>query len=934
MLSQYLRRGKTIPAAALGRLPGGLIDSFHVANAMEWAPPAVFILVLFASDYATTIAFAGLGFETTVRRGSEAPVLSLERRNNAFPYDAIGDPAMDKTMSKLEVLLGRSGDNRIDQDTLFELDRQQNLVESFLGTADAIARGESVFLAQNELVKRDPVLLALGRSTNLSGFTDTDSVVLFEQDSYLTSVNLTVPLDCFVTEGDKEPFMLEINEERGNRLDFQTTSKVPNCNFKSPRASGFHSEEQVNRAEITGYVSSKSAWIYMKDNPSNEASNQFYFPPSGFPLARDRVGDFRHGRVVLGIGGVVFGNINIPFQFTTVASGSSIRAQELKQYTLVSQIDRTECPTDPSQAVDTICAAVTSLECRIFPTEYGFMRPYWTSETWCSLRQVEVLWGRNFDVDSQLIAAIAGVHSRNAGWANTRRRKQSLTLHSVPAALFMLGSIEFRASNEEVTSTSIDSIFIIFMCLPVGICVIAGLVFLLGVKHLVAIPDDGCKMIQLGAEGAGTTLDGKRTPQLVQIGCVGGRVVLKRNGLGDQQKVPCSASAESSACIDSAHDPEHSSEAYHTNFTTEDNAESTKQATGSPRQEQADSTLQCADNRSLHCQGVDGPPYSDSPSSTDGNSERDGLSKLNQHLGLVREDKPDARDSVAVHCSSLHQTHQSLKPINKRYLSFGPSGSNQTEVGRRDDTECEDQDSRHSSNDVARNSEPVVAHKRRENQPTESYKRNVLQVLSCIAFSMAVLVLGCVFVRVKRFSYSQRSPVSTTLENSLQNVEGDATHVNCFQNRLDLAAAVSAHFDGPPQKRTQVIDDYGPIEDWCVENIQDFSYLFRERSFVNEDISKWNVSNGRSFSYCFSQSSFQGDLSMWDVSQSTDFSGMFARATSFNSNLSSWNVSRGIDFSSMFHRAESFTSDLSSWDVSNGQHHSTVICQVGMFPGE
>ena len=43
---------------------------------------------------------------------------------------------------------------------------------------------------------------------------------------------------------------------------------------------------------------------------------------------------------------------------------------------------------------------------------------------------------------------------------------------------------------------------------------------------------------------------------------------------------------------------------------------------------------------------------------------------------------------------------------------------------------------------------------------------------------------------------------------------------------------------------------------------------------------------------------------------------MFTRATSFNGDLSKWDVCRGVDIIRMFHDAAAFNGDLSKWDVS------------------
>jgi surface protein len=54
---------------------------------------------------------------------------------------------------------------------------------------------------------------------------------------------------------------------------------------------------------------------------------------------------------------------------------------------------------------------------------------------------------------------------------------------------------------------------------------------------------------------------------------------------------------------------------------------------------------------------------------------------------------------------------------------------------------------------------------------------------------------------------------------------------------------------------------------------------------------------------------------------------MFFKATSFNADLSKWDVSKVTDMSSMFYEAVEFDADLSKWDVSN------VKWMVEMFNG-
>jgi surface protein len=62
--------------------------------------------------------------------------------------------------------------------------------------------------------------------------------------------------------------------------------------------------------------------------------------------------------------------------------------------------------------------------------------------------------------------------------------------------------------------------------------------------------------------------------------------------------------------------------------------------------------------------------------------------------------------------------------------------------------------------------------------------------------------------------------------------------------------------------------------------------------------------------------SFNQDLSAWDVSRVTNVGSMFDGATSFNQDLSSWDVSGVTNMYGMFAGATSFNQDLGSWDVS------------------
>ena len=104
---------------------------------------------------------------------------------------------------------------------------------------------------------------------------------------------------------------------------------------------------------------------------------------------------------------------------------------------------------------------------------------------------------------------------------------------------------------------------------------------------------------------------------------------------------------------------------------------------------------------------------------------------------------------------------------------------------------------------------------------------------------------------------------------------------------------------------------------WNVSGIEEFDNMFRSTSF-NQDISSWDMSSatdiGAMFAFC---PSFNQDISGWNVSNVTSFSTLFRQATSFNQNLDSWDVSSGNLFISTFQGSNVTLSTLSSWDMSS-----------------
>jgi len=106
----------------------------------------------------------------------------------------------------------------------------------------------------------------------------------------------------------------------------------------------------------------------------------------------------------------------------------------------------------------------------------------------------------------------------------------------------------------------------------------------------------------------------------------------------------------------------------------------------------------------------------------------------------------------------------------------------------------------------------------------------------------------------------------------------------------------------------------GDISLWDVSNVKSMEGMFALCNF-DGDISSWNVSNVLNMSNMFFQSEFRGDISNWNVSKVTNMSCMFAD-TSFNPDISGWDVGNVQYMYAMFYRNNGFDRDISEWNIS------------------
>lgn len=76
--------------------------------------------------------------------------------------------------------------------------------------------------------------------------------------------------------------------------------------------------------------------------------------------------------------------------------------------------------------------------------------------------------------------------------------------------------------------------------------------------------------------------------------------------------------------------------------------------------------------------------------------------------------------------------------------------------------------------------------------------------------------------------------------------------------------------------------------------------------------------------------SFNGDISSWDVSNVTNLSATFEQCTSFNADIGSWNVSGVTTMRDMLNGATSFNQNLGNWDITSATNMTEMLNNSGL----
>ncbi len=121
----------------------------------------------------------------------------------------------------------------------------------------------------------------------------------------------------------------------------------------------------------------------------------------------------------------------------------------------------------------------------------------------------------------------------------------------------------------------------------------------------------------------------------------------------------------------------------------------------------------------------------------------------------------------------------------------------------------------------------------------------------------------------------------------------------------------------------------GDISSWNVDNVTDMAFMFYKASAFNQNIGSWNVANVANMKYMFYEAfAFNGDISSWKVNKVTDMAYMFCKASAFNQDIGSWNVDKVTDMYAMFYKAFAFNQDIGSWKVDKVTNMSDMFINV------
>ena len=114
--------------------------------------------------------------------------------------------------------------------------------------------------------------------------------------------------------------------------------------------------------------------------------------------------------------------------------------------------------------------------------------------------------------------------------------------------------------------------------------------------------------------------------------------------------------------------------------------------------------------------------------------------------------------------------------------------------------------------------------------------------------------------------------------------------------------------------------------------MRNMNYMFNNASTFNKNISSWDISKVESIFGMFNNASaFNQDIGLWNTSKVKNMFNMFNNASAFNKDIGSWNTSSVKSMFNMFNNASAFNQDIGSWDTSAVENMNSMFTGATVF---
>ena len=124
------------------------------------------------------------------------------------------------------------------------------------------------------------------------------------------------------------------------------------------------------------------------------------------------------------------------------------------------------------------------------------------------------------------------------------------------------------------------------------------------------------------------------------------------------------------------------------------------------------------------------------------------------------------------------------------------------------------------------------------------------------------------------------------------------------------------------------------LNGWDVSNVVTMSNMFQNASSFNSDLDNWNTSNCGDFYFMFwNATNFNGKIGTWDITSlwgGWAIQGMLGN-TSFNQDISNWDLSNVTSLYAFLYQSPNFNQSLNNWDVSNVENMDFVFTRCTNF---